>query len=140
MSEDNLSAILYGVNDIRLEQREVPKPGDGQLLIKVNTVGICGSDVHYWTHGAIGSYVVKQPMVTVLGHETSGTVVGLGPNAKGFHVGDRVALEPGVCCRTCEHCKTGKYNLCYEMRFFATPPIDGSLARYVVHDADFCYK
>ncbi|KHJ78776.1 GroES-like protein, partial [Oesophagostomum dentatum] len=72
MSEDNLSAILYGVNDIRLEQREVPKPGDGQLLIKVNTVGICGSDVHYWTHGAIGSYVVKQPMV--LGHETSGTV------------------------------------------------------------------
>ncbi|KAL6743457.1 hypothetical protein Aduo_016496 [Ancylostoma duodenale] len=138
MPEDNLSAVLYGVNDIRLEQREIPKQADNQLLISVNTVGICGSDVHYWTHGAIGSFVVKEPMV--LGHETCGTVAGVGAHVKGFSVGDRVALEPGVPCRGCEHCKTGRYNLCPEMKFFATPPIHGSLARYVVHDADFCYK
>ncbi|VDO31271.1 unnamed protein product [Heligmosomoides polygyrus] len=100
---DNLSAVLHGVGDIRLEQREVPTPGDNQLLIRVNVVGICGSDVHYWKAGAIGSYVVKEPMV--LGHETSGTVAGMGSNVKGFVVGDRVAIEPGLPCRRCSHCK-----------------------------------
>ncbi|VDM58439.1 unnamed protein product [Angiostrongylus costaricensis] len=104
----------------------------------VHTVGICGSDVHYWTHGSIGSFVVKKPMV--LGHETSGTVFGLGSGVKGFKVGDRIALEPGIPCRGCEQCKTGRYNLCPAMRFFATPPVHGSLARYVVLDADLCYK
>ncbi|KAK5983412.1 Sorbitol dehydrogenase [Trichostrongylus colubriformis] len=138
MDKDNLSAVLYGVNDIRLEQRKIPTPADNQLLIRVHTVGICGSDVHYWTHGAIGNFVVKKPMV--LGHETSGTVAGVGSHVKGFAVGDRVAIEPGVPCRHCMHCKTGRYNLCADMKFFATPPIDGSLARYVAYDADFCYK
>nr|CDJ81398.1 Alcohol dehydrogenase GroES and Alcohol dehydrogenase domain containing protein [Haemonchus contortus] len=138
MVTDNLSAVLYGVDDIRLEQREIPTPMANQLLIRVHTVGICGSDVHYWTHGAIGNFVVKEPMV--LGHETSGTVAGVGSQVKGFAVGDRVAIEPGLPCRHCMHCKTGRYNLCSEMRFFATPPIDGSLARYIVHDADFCFK
>ncbi|KAK6052844.1 GroES-like protein [Cooperia oncophora] len=76
MTTDNLSAVLYGVDDIRLEQRDIPTPADNQLLIRVHTVGICGSDVHYWTHGAIGNFVVKEPMV--LGHETSGTVAGVG--------------------------------------------------------------
>uniref|UniRef100_A0A158P7Z0 Sorbitol dehydrogenase n=1 Tax=Angiostrongylus cantonensis TaxID=6313 RepID=A0A158P7Z0_ANGCA len=104
----------------------------------VHTVGICGSDVHYWTHGSIGSFVVKEPMV--LGHETSGTVVGLGSGVKGFKVGDRIALEPGIPCRGCEQCKTGRYNLCPAMRYFSTPPVHGSLARYVVLDADLCYK
>ncbi|VDM79666.1 unnamed protein product [Strongylus vulgaris] len=101
--KDNLSAILYGINDIRLEQREMPKPAANQLLIKVNTVGICGSDVHFWQRGAIGNFVVKEPMV--LGHETSGVVAGLGTGVKGFDVGDRVALEPGIPCRICQYCK-----------------------------------
>ncbi|CAJ0606899.1 unnamed protein product [Cylicocyclus nassatus] len=138
MKDDNLSAVLYGVDDIRLEQREIPVPNDNQLLIRVHTVGICGSDVHYWRHGAIGSYVVKEPMV--LGHETSGVVAGMGAKVKGFKVGDRVALEPGVPCRFCHHCKTGRYNLCPDMHFFATPPVHGTLTRYVIHDADFCFK
>ncbi|VDP45222.1 unnamed protein product [Heligmosomoides polygyrus] len=135
---DNLSAVLYGVGDIRLEQREMPIPGDNQLLIRVYIVGICGSDVHFWKAGAIGNYVVKEPMI--LGHETSGTVAGMGVNVKGFAVGDRVAIEPGVPCRRCMQCKTGRYNLCPDMQFFATPPVDGSLTRYLVFDADFCYK
>ncbi|WKY09650.1 hypothetical protein Q1695_002197 [Nippostrongylus brasiliensis] len=138
MKGDNLSAVLYGIDDIRLEQREIPTPADNQLLIRVHTVGICGSDVHYWKNGAIGKFIVNEPMI--LGHETSGTVAGLGSDVVGFQVGDRVAIEPGVPCRTCIYCKTGKYNLCDGVKFFATPPTDGSLTRFVVFDADFCYK
>ncbi|KAK5973753.1 Sorbitol dehydrogenase [Trichostrongylus colubriformis] len=126
MDVDNLSAVLYGVNDIRLEQKKIPSPADNELLIRVHTVGICGSDVHFWTNGAIGNFIVKEPMV--LGHETSGTVAGVGSHVKGFVVGDRVAIEPG------------RYNLCADTKFFATPPTDGSLTRYLAYDADFCYK
>lgn len=83
--DDNLSVVLHGRNDIRLEQRPKPVPGPNQLLIRVHTVGICGSDVHYWTHGSIGRFVVKEPMV--LGHETSGTVVDVGSAVHGFKKG-----------------------------------------------------
>ncbi|KHN81543.1 Sorbitol dehydrogenase [Toxocara canis] len=134
----NLCTVLYAKNDMRMEEREVPVPKANQLLIRVHTVGICGSDVHYWTHGAIGPFVVRKPMV--LGHETSGIVAGVGSEVSSFKVGDRVVLEPGIPCRMCVPCKSGKYNLCVDMKFFATPPIDGSLARYVVHDADFCFR
>ncbi|CAJ0582587.1 unnamed protein product, partial [Mesorhabditis spiculigera] len=135
---DNLSAVLHAKDDLRMEQKPIPSPGPKQLLVKIHTVGICGSDVHYWTHGAIGPFVVKAPMV--VGHETSGIVAEVGSDVQGFSVGDRIALEPGSPCRGCEHCKIGQYNLCPEMRFFATPPIDGTLTRYAVHDADFCFK
>lgn len=81
----NLSVVLHGKNDMRIEDRQKPEPGKKQLLIKVHTVGICGSDVHYWTHGSIGRFVVEKPMV--LGHETSGTVVGMGSDVKGFKIG-----------------------------------------------------
>ncbi|CAP28417.2 Protein CBG08605 [Caenorhabditis briggsae] len=138
MSEDNLSAVLHGVDDLRLEQVPIPKPGSKQVLVRVHTVGICGSDVHYWTHGAIGPFVVKEPMI--VGHETSGVVSEIGSEVQHLKVGDRIAMEPGLPCKLCEHCKTGRYNLCPEMRFFATPPINGTLSRYVVHDADFCFK
>lgn len=138
MSEDNLSAVLYAVDDLRLEQVPIPKPGPKQVLVRVHTVGICGSDVHYWTHGAIGPFVVKEPMI--VGHETSGVVSEVGNEVTHLKVGDRIAMEPGLPCKLCEHCKTGRYNLCPEMRFFATPPINGTLSRFVVHDADFCFK
>lgn len=138
MSEDNLTAILYKVDDIRLEQTPVPEPADGQVLLKMDSVGICGSDVHYWTHGAIGDFIVKAPMI--LGHEAAGIVCKVGPNVKNLQVGDKVAIEPGVPCRACNFCKTGVYNLCLDMQFCATPPVHGNLARYYVHAADFCYK
>ncbi|VDN30588.1 unnamed protein product [Gongylonema pulchrum] len=86
-SESNLCVVLHGPNDMRLEERPVPKPSRNQLLIQVHTVGICGSDVHYWTHGAIGRFVVKEPMV--LGHETSGIVIDLGSEVHGFQKGMR---------------------------------------------------
>ena len=69
----------------------------------MNTVGICGSDVHFWTHGAIGSFIVREPMV--LGHESSGIVAGIGPGVEGFKVGDRIAIEPGLPCKSCQICK-----------------------------------
>jgi len=137
-AEDNLTAILYEKNDIRLENTEIPEPADGQVLLRMDSVGICGSDVHYWKHGAIGHFVLEKPMV--LGHEAAGVVDKLGPNVTNLKVGDRVAIEPGVCCRMCEFCKTGRYNLCVDMQFCATPPVNGNLARYYVHAADFCFK
>jgi len=138
MADTNLSAILYKKGDMRLEDRPIPEPGKGEVLIGVQKVGICGSDVHYWTNGAIGDFIVKAPML--LGHESSGVVVKLGEGVSHLQVGDRVALEPGVPCRCCNFCKTGRYNLCPDVQFLATPPVHGNLARYHVHDAEFCFK
>lgn len=132
------AAVLYGPRDLRIV--DVPKPekiGPHEVLVKVGAVGICGSDVHYFKTGRIGDFVVREPMI--LGHETSGTVVAAGAAVESLRPGDRVALEPGVPCRRCEHCKTGRYNLCPDVRFFATPPVDGSLCDYVVVPADFAY-
>ena len=137
-SMDNLTAILYKTGDIRLENTEVPKPAPDQVLLQMDSVGICGSDVHYWTHGAIGDFIVRAPMV--LGHEAAGVVTEVGSAVTHLKAGDRVAIEPGVPCRMCKLCKTGVYNLCPDMQFCATPPVHGNLCRYYVHAADFCYK
>lgn len=130
-------AVLYGVRDLRVEQRPVPEPGSGEALIRVLSVGTCGSDVHYYEHGRIGDFVVDRPLV--LGHEPSGVVVANGPGAGRHEIGQRVALEPGVPCSTCEQCKAGRYNLCPRMRFFGTPPIDGAFCEYVTLREDFAY-
>jgi len=98
---------------------------------------VCGSDLHYYTHGRIGNFIVKSPIV--LGHEVSGVVEAVGENVTRHKVGDRVALEPGVPCRRCDYCKRGEYNLCPEMVFMATPPIDGALSEYVLWPEDFAY-
>ncbi|KAK2167480.1 hypothetical protein LSH36_27g06046 [Paralvinella palmiformis] len=121
-----------------LEERPIPEPGPGEVQVAIQSVGICGSDVHYWTNGSIGDFILRSPMV--LGHESSGIISKLGPGVKHLAIGDRVALEPGVPCRMCEFCKKGRYNLCPEIQFLATPPVHGDLSRYHVHAADFCYK
>lgn len=135
----NPSFVLKSIGQVAIEDRPIPtlrNPTD--VLIRVSVTGICGSDVHYWQHGRIGDFVVERPMV--LGHESSGTVVQVGPNARLLVPGDRVALEPGVPCRLCPFCKSGKYNLCVDMKFAATPPYDGTLARFYVLPEDFCVK
>lgn len=104
----------------------------------MDCVGICGSDVHYLVHGRIGGFIVRSPMI--IGHESSGVVVKKGSKVSNLEIGDRVACEPGVSCRYCDFCKSGKYNLCKEMKFCATPPVDGNLTKFYAHAADFCFK
>lgn len=131
-------AVMLGIGKMGFEEREIPKAKDDEVLVKLEYVGICGSDLHYYETGAIGDYVVKPPFV--LGHEPGGTVVEVGKNVKHLKVGDRVALEPGKTCGHCEFCKTGRYNLCPDVVFFATPPVDGVFQEYVAHEADLCFK
>ncbi|KAI8628958.1 GroES-like protein [Xylariaceae sp. FL1651] len=135
----NLSFVLNKPHDVAFVDRPAPtlqSPHD--VLVAVNYTGICGSDVHYWQHGAIGHYVVKDPMV--LGHESAGTVVEVGSAVTNLQRGDRIALEPGYPCRRCAPCLGGLYNLCPDMRFAATPPYDGTLTGFWTAPADFCYK
>jgi L-iditol 2-dehydrogenase len=134
---DNRAAVLYGSHDLRVESRPVPRPGRHQVLVEVLAVGVCGSDTHYYEHGRIGEYVVRQPLI--LGHEASGVVVAHGPQAGRVPAGTRVALEPGVPCHRCAQCRRGRYNVCPGVRFFATPPIDGALTGYVTIDEDFAH-
>ncbi len=131
-------AVMEGIGKIGFTEREIPVPKDDEVLVKLEYVGICGSDLHYYESGAIGDYVVKPPFV--LGHEPGGVVVEVGKNVTHLKVGDRVALEPGKTCGHCEFCKEGKYNLCPDVIFFATPPVDGVFQEYVAHEADLCFK
>lgn len=131
-------AVMNGIGKMGFEERDIPEPKADEVLVKLEYVGICGSDLHYYETGAIGDYVVKPPFV--LGHEPGGTVVEVGKNVTHLKVGDRVALEPGKTCGHCEFCKQGKYNLCPEVVFFATPPVDGVFQEYVAHEADLCFK
>jgi len=136
--EENIALVLHKIDDLRLESVPVNEPKDGEVLLEMQSVGICGSDVHYWKRGCIGDFVVRAPMI--LGHESSGKVIKVGPNVKNLKEGDRVTIEPGVPCRRCDFCKVGRYNLCADVVFLATPPVHGSIARYHTHAADFCFK
>ncbi len=131
-------AVMTGLKKIEFENRPIPQPKDDEVLVKLDYVGICGSDLHYYETGAIGDYVVKPPFV--LGHEPGGVVVEVGRTVSHLKVGDRVALEPGKTCGQCEFCKQGKYNLCKDVIFFATPPVDGVFQEYVAHEANLCFK
>lgn len=130
-------SVLRDVRELAIEERPVPVPGRGDVLVRVGSVGVCGSDVHYYRHGRVGDFVVRSPLV--LGHEAGGVIVGTGPGVPGERVGERVAIEPGVPCRVCRWCKRGEYNLCPDIAFFATPPVDGAFAEYVVMPADFVF-
>ena len=134
----NQAAVLYAPHDIRIEERPVPKPGPSEVLIEIKAVGVCGSDVHYYEHGRIGSYVVRQPLI--LGHESAGVIVDVGEGVNTSRIGERVAIEPGIPDGVCEQCRSGHYNLCPNVRFFGTPPIDGAFTNYVTVPASFAYR
>ncbi len=124
------------LRDMHLDEDDVVGPHD--VRIKMHTVGICGSDVHYYTHGAIGQFVVRAPMV--LGHEAAGTVVEVGSDVKYLKVGDRVCMEPGIPDPNSKASRLGMYNLDPAVRFWATPPIHGILRPTVIHPEAFTFK
>jgi L-iditol 2-dehydrogenase len=133
----NRAAVMYGTHDIRLEEVPVPEPGPKEVLVEIEAVGVCGSDVHYYEEGRIGSFVVEEPLI--LGHESMGTIVGLGEEVTKHEVGERVTLEPGVPDGTCRECRAGRYNLCPNVQFLATPPVNGAFTNYVNIHEDFAF-
>ncbi|MBS3787889.1 NAD(P)-dependent alcohol dehydrogenase [Candidatus Bipolaricaulota bacterium] len=121
-------------------EKDIPKPDINEegLLVEIKQVGVCGSDIEYYETGKIGEFVVEEPLI--LGHESAGVVADVGEKVENFETGDKVALEPGIPCRKCKHCKEGKYNLCPNVNFMATPPIDGTFTEYFAQPADFAYR
>lgn len=131
--------VLEQQHELALREIELPLDvGPGEVRIAIHTVGVCGSDVHYYTHGRIGPFVVDAPMV--LGHEASGTVVEVGEGVRHLKVGDRVCMEPGVPDPQSRASRLGMYNLDPAVRFWATPPVHGVLTPEVVHSAAFTFK
>ncbi|MHB8264030.1 MAG: NAD(P)-dependent alcohol dehydrogenase [Acidimicrobiales bacterium] len=133
----NRRVKLVGTGKLVVESEDMPVPGTNEYLVKISSVGVCGSDVHYFEHGRIGNFIVESPLV--LGHEAAGVIMEAGPGADQDRVGHRVAIEPGVPCGRCKQCRLGRYNLCPEVRFLATPPIDGAFSDYITHNGDFLY-
>lgn len=123
------ASVLRGVGDVGMETRQTPAPGPGEVLVRIASVGVCGSDVHYYRHGRIADFVVEEPLV--LGHECSGTIAAVGEGVSAERVGQRVAIEPQWTCGQCRYCTSGRYNLCPDVQFFATPPVDGSFCDFV---------
>ncbi|MDR1060587.1 MAG: NAD(P)-dependent alcohol dehydrogenase [Clostridiales bacterium] len=134
----NRAAFMTGIR--KMELRDVPMPAAkaGEVVVKLEYVGICGSDVHYYEHGRIGDYIVRGDYI--LGHECAGVVTELGEGVSVLAPGDRVALEPGATCGECEYCKTGRYNLCPDVVFLATPPYHGCFENYIAFPAKLAFK
>jgi L-iditol 2-dehydrogenase len=133
-----LAAVLHSKRVLQVDRIPTPVPARDEVLVRIRSCGICASDIHYLAHGRIGDWVVDRPMI--LGHEASGDVVAAGEAVPSDLIGARVALEPGASCGRCEACKSGAYNLCPDVRFFATPPVDGAMAEYAVIRADLAHR
>jgi L-iditol 2-dehydrogenase len=131
------AAVLVQKGEIVMEERPVPSPAPDEVLVKVASVGVCGSDVHYYREGRIGDFVVDAPLV--LGHEASGRIVAVGAAVSPDRIGQRVAIEPQRPCRVCAQCSAGRYNLCPKMEFYATPPVDGAFCEYVTIQDPFAH-
>jgi L-iditol 2-dehydrogenase len=131
------AAFLMKTREVAFKEIPIPEPEDDEALVKIQSVGICGSDIHYYMHGRIGSFVIEKPLI--LGHESAGEVVHVGKKVRNVRVGDRVAMEPGIPCRRCFYCRTGNYNLCKDVVFFATPPVNGTFCEYVTHPTDYLF-
>ncbi|CAL9757302.1 unnamed protein product [Musa acuminata subsp. burmannicoides] len=138
VEEENMAAWLVAVNTLKIQPFRLPPLGPHDVRVRMKAVGICGSDVHHLKTMRCAHFVVKEPMV--IGHECAGAIEEVGCEVKSLVVGDRVALEPGISCGHCKYCKSGRYNLCRSMRFFGSPPVNGSLANQVVHPANLCFR
>ncbi|MGO1538452.1 MAG: NAD(P)-dependent alcohol dehydrogenase [Leucobacter sp.] len=129
--------VLLEAQSLRMEERPVPVPGAGEVLVQVHSVGICGSDMHFYSHGRAGHFVVESPIV--LGHECGGTIVAVGEGVQEERVGERVAIEPQRPNLESRESLTGNYNLDPDVEFYAAPPVDGSFQEYVTIPSTFAH-
>jgi L-iditol 2-dehydrogenase len=124
------------------EPRDLPAPTDSEIQIRIASTGLCGSDLHYYSHFRNGDILVREPLS--LGHESSGIVTAVGSSVANFNTGDKVALEVGVPCEQCNRCKEGRYNICKDMKFRSSgksfPHFQGTLQERINHPAKWCYK
>jgi L-iditol 2-dehydrogenase len=132
-----MAAVLHSAEDLRYEEVPVPAPGPDEVVVGVAANGLCGSDIHFFEDGRLGPYEVTKPYIP--GHEACGTVVRASASGLGPAEGQRVAIEPGVPCRRCALCKSGRYNLCTDVVFMSEPPVNGTFAQYVALAADFAH-
>lgn len=137
LPESMRASVLVAKSTVEVQERPVPDVPLGEVLVEVASVGVCGSDVHYYREMRAGEFVVEQPLV--LGHEVSGRIVAVGEGVDASRVGERVAVEPQRPCHVCRQCVAGRYNLCPNMRFYATPPVDGAFTRYVTAPSMFAH-
>ncbi len=133
------AAVLTGIRQMQI--MDVPEPKiekDTDVLLKIEVVGVCGSDVHYYETGRIGSQVVQYPFI--VGHECSAMVKAVGDSVTRVKVGDEVVVEPAVSCYNCDQCKQGRENTCFKLRFLGTPGQgDGCLCEYIVMPQESCF-
>lgn len=132
------AAVLHAPRDLRYEDVPVPSPAEDEVLVRITTNGLCGSDIHFYKEGKLGPFVVSKPYIP--GHEACGVVVRASRRPAGPLEGARVAIEPGIPCRRCELCKSGRYNLCPDVVFMSAPPINGTFAEFAVVAADFAHR
>ena len=132
------SLRLHAPRDLRMHDEPVPEPGPDDALIRIKSVGICASDLHYYRDGKIGSTVVTSPIV--LGHEASGVIESVGEGVANLNPGDPIAIEPAKPCMECEWCKSGHFNVCPGIPFFGTPPVDGCFREFVAWPARLCLE
>ncbi|KAK9783559.1 hypothetical protein SCAR479_00118 [Seiridium cardinale] len=137
-SHPNPSLQVTADHQVKMVEAPVEEPGPGDVLLHIKTTGICGSDIHFWKAGRIGSLVVEGDCI--LGHEGAGLVLKCGEGVTSLKPGDRVAVEPGVPCEKCFLCREGRYNLCDDVAFAGVYPYAGTLQRYKVHPAKWLYK
>ena len=134
---NNRAAWLTKKEQIEIRSADVHMPADDEVMVRVEYVGICGSDMHFYETGCFSKGPI--PFPHILGHECAGTVVQVGNCVKTLRVGDRVAIEPGKPCGECELCKSGRYNLCHDIQFKSVPPYHGVMQDYVTHKASLCF-
>jgi len=123
------AAFLTAPHKIEIREIPAPAPRDDEILVRVTHVGVCGSDVHYWSDGKIGH--MNCPFPFILGHEAAGVVAAMGRNVKGWKEGRRVAVDPAATCGKCRQCLEGRQNLCPSVRFLGSPPDHGAYCEYL---------
>lgn len=131
------TCALTAVGELSLVEQDRPSVGADEVLVRIDRVGICGSDLHYYQHGENSGNTVDFPHV--LGHESAGTVVEVGSDVSSVSESDRVAVEPGIPCDECSYCADGEYHLCKRMEYMSSPPVDGALTEYVAWPAELVY-